>query len=1756
MSKVNILHLSDLHFGNNPSKKTKGEEEKTRSKVLNKLLDKLKSLDNTWKPDIIVISGDVGASGNVEDYKKAWEWINRLLDLLNLKSTRLVISAGNHDKNIQDKASRLVPKSCKEADELIETESLKTYFNAFESFKVDNEILPLQFNSSFNYLFGHKQVLGLQFIVLNSAWFSTGRALNDEKKMFIGVPHIKSLIEEGILNPLDTNMGIIVSVLHHPPEWLHQCEQDRYENRPPPYVNLAKNCDIIFSGHTHGEEIFEPDKKYEGAFLFKTGAVYNSETHIFTCEILRIDTKNRVADRLKLDFSKETELWVDKVDEKNYIFSNDISRLKQHSKNIQNQIIDTIGINCKVQRSNILTKMNEKILNHDIIFITGEAMVGKSVILKDIASNLNQNSYLFFNAGRFKFPNLDQYLKSINIINEFKKILNSFNAEDGIYILIDDVERIRESEDKLTVFKDIITSIFSLNLESGRNDWKLILSCRSEYFQNVSNIVDQLSKDLNLIKTNNTIQPFNDEELDQVINSFPKLKSLIQQPHLEKIIKIPKLLDLLTFKNFILKEGEISQDFKYSYYTETYLMKQFWSQIVRNNEQMLPFNLNPEERDRFLQKIASHILLNSTPYLIGEEDNVQLYQSLISERILKRNGDQLSFTHDLFEEWVLVRSMISKPDIVRDFIIVFNDSQRINRSFQLYSRYLVEISVNPKLWKSKYDCIKENIEINPIWKQDFIYGILKSEVLIEILPILKDCLLTDDNKVLKELFKLLQIKGVIFEEDLSPDIKIWLPIISYVTNNLFSELFDKSLLLFTEIVKKWLSKFYIQFQEFSNLILERFIEFTETKIISEDSFDDLSYEKESNLKKNILFIILWGLLYKPKETVLFLDKVIESKKSRPIFEKVLFDKYGYMFLCNHVPEYALKVLKLYIIKKKEIPERIDRYEDPLSSHGFFKYIYYEIKAPFYNFLNYHEDHGLNLIHEVINHATKIWINTDQPIYYGPFFNSISEHRTPLPQKIQLSDKVVEVWGDDVVYSWFMPLGMGPRVVRFALTALEKWIFEQILKNNRDPSEIITKVIKNTKSFSVVAVSIISILHLFSECTKNQIDINYDDLIKAIQPVIEKPAFWSLDLTRSIKYGIGLGDYRSQNIEFFFHFIKFYLRDNDLKKELFSKIGQFSEDIFIFFEEEMSCKPLLIDRLAHMRRLVEQTKDENWHPLEINGQSALQFVLPKELQNDVEKDFYEEKFTLLPILNWIYSSFVAGEISPRYNPENLLIYMEKLVKKDEEVQRPIAFTDLSADRAEVLTGFFALLIIYGWEFLQKNKLEKRAKDIILRAVKRSQALGYNESSVSLYTMGYKRSAARAVPFLFQRYPKERKIKKAIIKLIKYNNNQVRNFLFKYLALIWEKNHKMIWKWIQILFKESLKRAIIKKDRYYIINKFIQKDHGFSPRVQFENVKKITLMKLYIKRSFEISSIGIINKNLKDLDSEEVDLDFFCSVLHIIPQGSKIVELLPDNKIFSFLEDILLFTIKVDIFNKIKYKENKIKYHDQNPNFHFYEKWGNKALSVIGNAVLFLELDKVKNYFIKPILSVNKNSENVLKVFLREFIIVSNQLHNEERFIDIWGIFADHIFKSLLDKEKISFEVVYFIFFQDNYGHILKKDFELETSIKQLNRVIKKFLNHTTYYYPILRLVNELKNPILYTTVISLLYERLKSFSFNEERHTRLRRELYILIESFWTTFQGEIRNEQNQIRKIEFLCEILIDWGELQAGKLLDMIKNQ
>ena len=68
---VNILNLSDLHFGYERAESKSSALVAERSNVLSKYFNKLSALDSDWKPDVVAITGDIRWNGSKEVYKEA-----------------------------------------------------------------------------------------------------------------------------------------------------------------------------------------------------------------------------------------------------------------------------------------------------------------------------------------------------------------------------------------------------------------------------------------------------------------------------------------------------------------------------------------------------------------------------------------------------------------------------------------------------------------------------------------------------------------------------------------------------------------------------------------------------------------------------------------------------------------------------------------------------------------------------------------------------------------------------------------------------------------------------------------------------------------------------------------------------------------------------------------------------------------------------------------------------------------------------------------------------------------------------------------------------------------------------------------------------------------------------------------------------------------------------------------------------------------------------------------------------------------------------------------------------------------------------------------------------------------------------------------------------------------------------------------------------------------------------------------------------
>src|ERR1039458_2850215 len=190
----NLLHLTDLHFGCDKDATAQAQ----RTQALDLLVKLVGGLVADWRPDILVISGDLTWQGKASGYLQLAEWLTKkLFPATGLTAADCVICPGNHDID-QDAAFCLLDRTqdAQRADDLPRPERLAkgfaAPFEAFVKFAADFGIPAPALHGKPNHLAGVRELHGLRFLCANSAWFCRD-SNSDRGQLWLGLPQLQSM---------------------------------------------------------------------------------------------------------------------------------------------------------------------------------------------------------------------------------------------------------------------------------------------------------------------------------------------------------------------------------------------------------------------------------------------------------------------------------------------------------------------------------------------------------------------------------------------------------------------------------------------------------------------------------------------------------------------------------------------------------------------------------------------------------------------------------------------------------------------------------------------------------------------------------------------------------------------------------------------------------------------------------------------------------------------------------------------------------------------------------------------------------------------------------------------------------------------------------------------------------------------------------------------------------------------------------------------------------------------------------------------------------------------------------------------------------------------------------------------------------------------------------------------------------------------------------------------------------------------------
>ena len=237
--RISFLHLSDFHLND-----SRGVLPAKIQAIVNAL-----GVYAPFEGIVIVLSGDIAATGQVNQYKIAATFLERLIPQIrrkysiNEKNTKILIVPGNHDiawgRNARLDSSKI--RSFIEEERSIhlqqELKSMKNYF----SFSDRNGcFFPYWMRIPFGQLVTRKILhfdngYRIEANLLNTAPFSCD---SDDGLHYLPEDAIHSLTTE-------SNTDFSLVVMHHSPDWFEFSQKKELENI------LSKRCSLAFYGHEH-----------------------------------------------------------------------------------------------------------------------------------------------------------------------------------------------------------------------------------------------------------------------------------------------------------------------------------------------------------------------------------------------------------------------------------------------------------------------------------------------------------------------------------------------------------------------------------------------------------------------------------------------------------------------------------------------------------------------------------------------------------------------------------------------------------------------------------------------------------------------------------------------------------------------------------------------------------------------------------------------------------------------------------------------------------------------------------------------------------------------------------------------------------------------------------------------------------------------------------------------------------------------------------------------------------------------------------------------------------------------------------------------------------------------------------------------------------------------------------------------------------------------------------------------------------------
>lgn len=385
----------------------------------------------------------------------------------------------------------------------------------------------------------------------------------------------------------------------------------------------------------------------------------------------------------------------------------------------------------KVDRKEFINTIKKAITSHENIILHGEGGCGKTAIIRDLVDGNNGDFVLCIRkAQSLNVEKVDDFFKFKDNYS-VTQFVNLYQHEEKKVFVIDSAERIQEIEDTAP-----LANLLRLLNDNG---WSIVFTVRNNYLKD---LCDDLRNTYSIECCTLALDYISEKEL---INYAQMLS--IELPSNKDFRQ--RLCNLFYLNLYAKYNEEIKTNDSYQTFIDL-----VWKEKIAGRNKRNGFNL---KREVCFDKCIRERANSNHFYLDCEKYDPDALQSLITDEILGITDVGIFITHDIYEEWGVLRLIEKEWNSKYNIPEFFNNiglSYLMRRSFRQWLTLKIEYQIETVIGLIPQAL---NKDIDAVWRDEILVSILLSSYCTSFLQSIEDSLIKDGSPLLKRIMYLLQV---------------------------------------------------------------------------------------------------------------------------------------------------------------------------------------------------------------------------------------------------------------------------------------------------------------------------------------------------------------------------------------------------------------------------------------------------------------------------------------------------------------------------------------------------------------------------------------------------------------------------------------------------------------------------------------------------------------------------------------------------------------------------------------------------------------------------------------------------------------------------------------------------------------------------------------------------------------------------------------------------------------------------------------